>query len=72
MADNDWIEYKRLILNKMEEDEKRWIKMFEMVGELRTDVSGLKVKSKFTAAIIGGTAGVIGTAVATAAVSLWK
>lgn len=72
MPKNDWNEYKRLILGKLEEDEKKWARMFDLVGSLREDVSSLKTKSKMTAAIMGGTAGIIGTAIVTAMVSLWK
>lgn len=68
MPKNDWNEYKQLILSKMAEDEKRWDRMFDIVSGIKTDVSGLKAK----AAIAGGIAGVVGTAVVTAAVSLWK
>jgi len=68
MPKNDWIEYKRLILSHMEEDEKRWIKMFEIVSGIKNDVSGLKTK----AAIAGASAGIVATAVITAAVELWK
>jgi hypothetical protein len=68
MPKNDWNEYKRLILSKMDEDEKRWTKMFEIVSGIKSDVSGLKAK----AAIAGGIAGVVGTAVVTAVVELWK
>lgn len=68
MPKNDWNQYKELFLHKLEEDEKRWDKVFEMLSDLRSDVSGLKVK----AAIAGGTAGVIGTAIITLVFSLWK
>jgi len=63
---NDWNDYKQLFLHKMEEDEKRWEKVFEVLSDLKTDVGGLKVK----AAIAGGIAGVVGTAVVTLGVSL--
>jgi len=68
MPKNDWNEYKMLVLSKMEEDEKRWDKMFTIISSIKSDVSGLKTK----AAIAGGIAGVIGTAVVTAAVELLK
>ncbi len=68
MPKNDWSQYKELFLHKLEEDEKRWEKAFEMLGRLTTDVSGLKLK----AAIAGGAAGVIGTAVVTFVFSLLK
>jgi len=68
MPKNDWNEYKKLILFEMQENGKRFQQITAVLDSLKTDVSGLKVK----AAIVGGTAGVIGTALVTAAVSLWK
>lgn len=68
MPKNDWNEYKRLILNKMEEDEKKWDRMFDIVTGIKADVSGLKAK----AAVAGGIAGIVGTAIVTAVVSLWR
>lgn len=67
MPKNDWSEYKQLFLRKMDEDEKRWEKMFDMVGALRNDVSGLKVK----AAVAGGAAGVVATGIISFFVSFW-
>lgn len=68
MPKNDWNQYKQLFLHKLEEDEKRWEKAFEMLSTLRDDVNGLKAK----AAIAGGAAGVIGTALVTLALSFFK
>ena len=71
---NDWNEYKRLILRKMDDDQEKWTKMFELVGALRTDVNGIKVDVgglKVKAAIAGGAAGIIGTAIVTAVVGIW-
>ena len=68
MPKNDWNEYKKLILFEMQENGKRFQQITEVLDALKGDVGGLKVK----AAIAGGTAGIIGTALVTAAVSLWK
>ncbi len=68
MPKNDWNQYKELFLHKLEEDEKRWEKAFAVLDSLKADVGGLKMK----AAIAGGAAGVIGTAVVTFVFSMLK
>ncbi len=75
MPRNDWNQYKQLFLRKIQEDDKkwemnseRWEKAFEMLDSLKADVGGLKMK----AALAGGTAGVIGTALVTFAFGLLK
>ncbi len=68
MPKNDWNQYKELFLHKLEEDEKRWEKAFTLLDSLKEDVGGLKMK----AAIAGGAAGVVGTAVVTFGISLLK
>ena len=75
MPRNDWNEYKRLILRKMDDDQEKWSKMFGLVGELRTDVNSIKsdvggLKTK--AAMVGAVAGVIGTAAVTFIFNLFK
>lgn len=72
MPKNDWTEYKKLVLFEMQENGKRFEKITTMMDSLSTDVSGLKARSKMIAGVVGGAAGIIGTAVVTAAVSLWK
>ncbi len=69
---NDWNEYKRLILRKMDDDQEKWEKMFELVGGLRDDVNGLKSQSALAKWVAGGAAGVIGTALVTFVFSLMK
>ncbi len=64
---NDWNEYKQLILRKMDDDQVKWDRMFELVGGLRTDVNGLKTQSK----IAGGVAGTVGAGVVAFFVSLF-
>lgn len=65
---NDWNQYKELFLHKLEEDEKRWERVFNVLESLKGDVGGLKVK----ATLAGGVAGIIGTAVVTLIFSLVK
>lgn len=67
MPKNDWNEYKKLILFEMQENGKRFQQITTVLDALKNDVSGLKVK----AALAGGAAGIIGTAVVTTVVSLW-
>lgn len=75
MPKNDWNQYKQLFLYELgqnqrrrEEDEKRWEKVIGTLETLTTDVHGLKIK----AAMAGGAAGVVGTALVTFVFSLWK
>lgn len=68
MENNDWNEYKQLFLHEVEENSKRFDKVFETLQSLREDVGGLKVK----AAIAGGTAGLIGTGIVSTLFHLWK
>lgn len=75
MPKNDWNEYKQLILRKMDDDQEKWTKMFDLVGALRADVTGIKLDVgglKVKAAIAGAAAGVVGTAVVTFIISLVK
>ncbi len=75
MPKNDWNEYKRLILRKMDDDQEKWTKMFDLVGALRSDVNGIKIDVgglKVKAAIAGAAAGIVGTAVVTLVISLVK
>lgn len=67
MPKNDWNEYKKLILRKMDEDQHKWEQMFELVGGLRADVNGLKTKSN----IAGGVAGTIGAGIVAFIVNMW-
>ncbi len=68
MPKNDWNEYKKLILFEMQENGKRFQLITETLDSLKLDVGGLKMK----AALAGGAAGVIGTALVTTVISLWK
>ena len=67
MPKNDWNEYKKLILRKMDEDQAKWDKMFDLVSGLRSDVNGLKAKSR----IAGGVAGTVGAGIVAFIVSLF-
>ncbi len=68
MPKNDWNEYKRLFLSDQIENKQFRLMVMEKLSKLSDDVSGLKIK----AAIAGGAAGVVGTALVSFAVSLWK
>ncbi len=68
MEPNDWNEYKRLFLHEIDENSKRFDRVFDTLQALKEDVGGLKVK----AAIAGGVAGLIGTGIVSAVISIWK
>ncbi len=75
MPKNDWNEYKRLILRKMDDDQEKWTKMFDLVGALRSDVNDVKLDVgglKIKTAIAGGAAGVVGTALVTSLFTFFK
>jgi hypothetical protein len=52
---NGWIEYKRLVMDKLEHLEKAQIKHSEILASIRTDIVTLKTK----ASIWGGVTGVL-------------
>ena len=68
MPKNDWSEYKKLVLFEIQENGKRFENISEMISALKEDVSGLKGK----AAVAGGVAGLIGTAIISLIVNIWK
>ena len=68
MPKNDWDEYKKLILHEMKENGHRFERIETILTSLTADVSGLKTK----ASIIGGVAGIIGTALIEVAIHIWK
>lgn len=75
MPKNDWNQYKELFLHEMKENGKHFAHVADVLESLRTDlamvkmdVGGLKTK----AAIAGGMAGVVGTAVVTLVISMLK
>jgi hypothetical protein len=68
MPKNDWNEYKKLVLAEMEQHGEKIDRVYAAIEQLREDVTGLKAK----AAMMGGISGVIGTAVVTAIVELWR
>lgn len=68
MPKNDWNEYKKLFLSEMEENKKFRDTVTDILGVLREDISGLKVK----AAIVGGVAGLLGTGVVSMVLSAFK
>jgi len=72
MPRNDWNEYKKLVLFEMQENGKRFEKIATMIDSISTDVASLKTRSKMVAGAVGGAAGIIGTALVTTVVSLWK
>lgn len=68
MQTNDWNQYRKLILHEMKENGKKINDLMEIVIKLREDVSALRVK----AAIAGGMAGMVGTALLSVLIRLWK
>ena len=65
---SDWLEYKQLVLHEMEENAKRFEKLFSAIAGIRDDVNSLKTKS----AIAGGIAGIIGTGIVTTILSAFR
>lgn len=68
MGRNGWDEYRKLVLHEMSETSKRFDKIENLLKVLVDDVSRLKVK----AAIAGGMAGLVGTALLSALISWFK
>lgn len=68
MPKNDWNEYKRLFLSDQIENKQFRLMVLDKLSHLSSDVSGLKIK----AAIAGGMAGIVGTALVTAALAAFK
>lgn len=68
MPKNDWNEYKRLFLSDQIENKQFRLMVLDKLGKLNEDVSGLKVK----AAIAGGVAGMVGTGIVTAILTILK
>jgi len=80
MAKRDgWDEYKNLVLREIQENGRRFERLWNKMAEVEksqtdfqtrvaSDISGLKVK----ATVIGGVAGMIGTGIISAAISLIK
>ena len=68
MAEHDWDEYKKLILSELQDSKDFRKEVRIILSDLRNDVSNLKVK----AAIVGGTAGLVGTGIVTAIISAFK
>lgn len=75
MPRNDWNAYKELFLHEMKENGKQTAlvnialeQLRQEVAAVKVDIGGLKVK----AAIAGGMAGVVGTALVTLVFSLLR
>lgn len=68
MKSNGWNEYKKLILHELQENTEALKTISVSITEMKQDISGLKVK----AALVGGIAGVVGTALVTAVLSAFK
>lgn len=68
MPRNDWNEYKKLVLYETKQNREMLENVVKKLDAISLDVRGLKVK----AALAGGVAGIVGTAIVTFAVSLWK
>lgn len=65
---NGWRDYKKLVLHEMGENTKRLDRVIESLGNLQSDVAGLKMK----ASIAGGVAGLVATGIVTALLQMWK
>lgn len=68
MPRNDWNEYKKLFLSELDENKKFRDTVMTILGTVREDISGLKVK----AAIAGGMAGMVGTGIVSIILSFFK
>ena len=65
---NGWDDYKRLLLNELEESQQFRKTVRETLTEIRVDIGGLKVK----AAVAGGVAGAVGTGVVSMVLAAFK
>ena len=68
MVKNGWDEYKKLILHELEENTLTLKEVSKAISDIKSDVSALKVK----AAVAGGIAGMVGTGLVTAILTVFK
>lgn len=72
---NDWNAYRELVLHEMKETGKQFTHITGALEDLRVDLASIKMDVgglKTKAAIAGGAAGVIGTAIVTFVFGMFK
>lgn len=68
MPTNGWNEYKKLFISEMEANKKFRDETRTILGDMREDIAGLKVK----AAIAGGMAGIVATGIVSMVLAAFK
>ena len=75
MPENDWNAYKELFLHEMKENGKQFGNVARVLESLREEIATIKIdieQLKVKAALAGGAAGLVCTAIVTVLLKLWS